>query len=137
MSKLLTMNKFIWPIRVYYEDTDAVGVVYHANYLNFLERARTEMLRAKGIEQTELKIKSAIIFAVRSVKVDYLKPAHFNDLLEVSTEITLVRKASLIFEQTISRAGVVLCKAEIYVACIDSCTLKPKAIPDNLIAEFS
>lgn len=130
------MNNFIWPIRVYYEDTDAGGVVYHANYLNFLERARTEMLRANGIEQTELKLKSEVIFAVRSVKVDYLKPALFNDLLEVSTEISLVRKASLNFEQTISRADVVLCKAEIYVACIDSCTMRPKAIPDDLIAGF-
>lgn len=130
------MNKFIWSIRVYYEDTDAGGVVYHANYLNFLERARTEMLRAKGIEQTELKIKSEVIFAVRSVKIDYLKPAIFNDLLEVSTEIKQLKKASLTFEQTISRDDTVLCKAEVYVACVDSQTLRPKLIPDDLIAQF-
>lgn len=130
------MNKFIWPVRVYYEDTDAGGVVYHANYLNFLERARTEMLRTQGIEQTELKAKSGVIFAVRSVKIDYLKPALFNDLLEVGTEISRVRKASLTFAQTISRAGVVLCQAEVYVACIDGEAMRPKAIPDDLIAQF-
>lgn len=130
------MTEFIWPVRVYYEDTDAGGVVYHGNYINFLERARTEMLRAKGIEQPELKAKTGVIFAVRSIKVDYLKPAVFNDLLEISTEISLVRKASLNFEQTISRAGVVLCKAEVYVACIEAATMKPKAIPEDLIAQF-
>lgn len=131
------MTQFIWPIRVYYEDTDAGGVVYHANYLKFLERARTELLRAKGIEQTELKNQQQIIFVVRSVSIDYFKSALFNDLLEVSTEIKQLKKASLIFEQTVSRDEVVLCKAEVCVACVDSQTLRPKLIPDDLIAEFS
>jgi acyl-CoA thioester hydrolase len=130
------MNKFIWPVRVYYEDTDAGGVVYHSNYLNFFERARTELLRAKGIEQSELKIKQQLIFVVRSVKIDYLKSAQFDDLLTVNSEISYLKKASLMFEQVICRGDVVLCKAEVYVACIDSCTMKPKAIPDDLIAEF-
>lgn len=131
------MNKFIWPIRIYYEDTDAGGVVFYANYLKFLERARTELLRAKGIEQTDLKSKEQIIFVVRSVSIDYLKSALFDDLLEVSTEIKQLKKASLIFEQTVSRDETVLCKAEVCVACVDSQTLRPKLIPDDLIAEFS
>lgn len=130
------MNKFIWPIRVYYEDTDAGDVVYYANYLKFLERARTEMLRAKGIEQSELKIKEQIIFVVRSVKIDYLKSAQFDDLLEVSSEIALVKKASLFFEQVITRNEIILCKASVCVACVDSLSMKPKAIPTELIAEF-
>jgi acyl-CoA thioester hydrolase len=128
--------EFEWSIRVYYEDTDAGGVVYHSNYLNFLERARTEMLRAKGIEQPELKAIHQTIFVIRSIKVDYLKPAFFNDLLETNTKITQIRKASLIFAQTISRAEVVLCKAEICVACVDTETMRAKAISNDLIAKF-
>ncbi|MGZ4992514.1 MAG: YbgC/FadM family acyl-CoA thioesterase, partial [Methylobacter sp.] len=73
------MKKFIWPIRVYYEDTDAGGVVFYANYLKFFERARTEMLRAIGYEQDELIANEGIIFVVRSVQVDYLSPARFNE----------------------------------------------------------
>jgi acyl-CoA thioester hydrolase len=130
------MTEFIWPIRIYYEDTDAGGLVYHANYLNFLERARTEMLRASGIEQTELKISKQVIFAVRSVKVDYLKPAVFNDLLEVKTQITLIKNVSLTFKQVITRNEVILCKAEVYVACLDSVTMRPKLIPEDLIAQL-
>lgn len=130
------MTKFIWPIRVYYEDTDAGGVVFYANYLKFLERARTELLRAKGIEQTDLKNKEKIIFVVRSVSIDYLKSALFNDLLEVGTEIKQLKKASLIFEQTVCRDEIVLCKAEVCVACVDSQTMRPKLIPDDLIAQF-
>jgi acyl-CoA thioester hydrolase len=130
------MTEFIWPIRVYYEDTDAGGLVYHGNYVNFLERARTEMLRANGIEQPELKAESQTIFAVRSIKIDYLKPAVFNDLLEVRTRISLLKNASLTFAQAIYRADLLLCKAEVYVACLDSQAFRPKAIPDNLIAQF-
>jgi acyl-CoA thioester hydrolase len=130
------MNKFFLPIRVYYEDTDAGGVVYHANYLKFLERARTEMLRAKGIEQSALRIKDEVIFVLRSVKIDYLKSAKFDDLLTVSSEITQKKKVSLVFEQTISCNEIVLCTATVYVACVDSQTMRPKLIPDDLIAEF-
>lgn len=130
------MSKFIWPIRVYYEDTDAGGVVFYANYLKFLERARTELLRAKGIEQTDLKNKQQIVFVVRSISIDYLKSAKLDDLLEVSSEISQLKKASLLFEQTINRDGVVLCKALVSVVCVDSETMRPKLIPDDLIAQF-
>ncbi|MFZ2168959.1 MAG: tol-pal system-associated acyl-CoA thioesterase [Methylococcaceae bacterium] len=127
------MEKFIWPIRVYYEDTDAGGVVFYANYLTFFERARTEMLRAMGYEQDELIVNEGIIFVVRSVQVDYLSPARFNELLEVSAEVTLAKKASLIFEQLITRGDDVLCKGVIRIACLDALTMRPKAIPENLL----
>jgi acyl-CoA thioester hydrolase len=127
------MEKFIWPIRVYYEDTDAGGVVFYANYLKFFERARTEMLRAMGFEQDGLIANEGIIFAVRSVQIDYLSPARFNELLQVSAEVTLAKKASLVFSQLITRGDDVLCKSIIRIACLDAKTMRPKAIPENLL----
>jgi acyl-CoA thioester hydrolase len=129
----LKIKKFIWPIRVYYEDTDAGGVVFYANYLKFFERARTEMLRALGFEQDELIASEGIIFVVRAVQVDYLSPARFNDLLQASAKVTVAKKASLIFEQQITRGDDVLCKSVNRIACLDSHTMRPKAIPENLL----
>ena len=129
----MKIKKFIWPIRVYYEDTDAGGVVFHSNYINFFERARTEMLRAMGCEQDELTVNEGIIFVVRSVQVDYLSPARFNELLQVSAEVTLAKKVSLTFEQLITRGDVVLCTSTIRIACLDALTMRPKAIPENLL----
>ncbi|MBE0470061.1 MAG: tol-pal system-associated acyl-CoA thioesterase [Methyloprofundus sp.] len=127
------MNKqFTWSVRVYYEDTDAGGVVFYANYLKFYERARTEMLRAMGFEQDELMAQQNVIFVVRSVQVDYLKPAKFNDLLEVSAGLNLVKSASLIFEQSIRRQDEILSKATIRIACLDANTMRPQLIPDFL-----
>lgn len=127
------MNKqFNWPVRVYYEDTDAGGVVFYANYLKFYERARSEMLRAMGFEQDALMAQQNVIFVVRSVQVDYLKPAKFNDLLEVSASVSLVKSASLIFEQTIKYQDGILNKATIRIACLDSNTMRPQLIPDFL-----
>lgn len=125
------MKKFIWPVRVYYEDTDAGGVVFHANYLKFFERARTEMLRAMGYEQDQL-MAGGIIFVVRSVQIDYLIPARFNEQLQVSAEISLIKKASFDFEQQITRGDEVLCRGIIRIACLDAQTMRPKAIPENL-----
>ncbi|WP_333878689.1 tol-pal system-associated acyl-CoA thioesterase [Methylobacter sp.] len=126
------MKKFIWPVRVYYEDTDAGGVVFYANYLKFFERARTEMLRAMGYEQDELIANEGIIFVVRSVQVDYLSPARFNEQLYVSAEVSLAKKASLTFEQVITRGDAVLCESIIRIACLDAQTMRPKAIPETL-----
>ncbi|HIG64473.1 MAG: tol-pal system-associated acyl-CoA thioesterase [Gammaproteobacteria bacterium] len=123
---------FNWPIRVYYEDTDVGGVVYYANYLKFYERARTEMLRAMGFEQDELISSESVIFAVRSVKVDYLKPARFNELLDISACLSLVNAASLTFEQSVTRNDELLSTATIRIACLDSNTLRPRHIPDDL-----
>ena len=126
------MKKFIWPVRVYYEDTDAGGVVFYANYLKFFERARTEMLRAMGYEQDELTANEGVIFVVRSVQVDYLSPARFNELLQVSAEVSLAKKASLTFDQVITRGDDVLCEGVIRIACLDAQTMRPKAIPETL-----
>lgn len=130
------MKKFIWPVRVYYEDTDAGGVVFYANYLKFFERARTEMLRAMGYEQDELIANESIIFVVRSVQVDYLSPARFNEQLQVSAEVSLAKKASLTFEQVITRGDDVLCKGMIRIACLDAQTMRPKAIPEKLLEQL-
>ncbi len=127
------MTIFHWPIRVYYEDTDAGGVVFYANYLKFFERARTEMLRDMGFEQDQLIAEQNIIFVVRSVQVDYLTPARFNESLDVSAEVTSARKVSLIFEQKMTRNGELLCKGNIKIACLDAETMKPKAIPEELL----
>lgn len=129
----MNIKKFIWPVRVYYEDTDAGGVVFYANYLKFFERARTEMLRAMGYEQDELVANEGIIFVVRSVQADYLRSARFNDQIQVSAEVVLAKKASLIFEQLITRGDDVLCKGIIRIACLDALTMRPKAIPENLL----
>jgi len=123
---------FSWPVRVYYEDTDAGGVVFYANYLKFYERARTEMLRAMGFEQDELIANDAVIFVVRSVQVDYLKPAVFNDLIDVSAELSLVKSASLTFVQKITRQHELLSTATIRIACLDADTMRPKLIPEKL-----
>lgn len=130
------MHKFDWSIRVYYEDTDAGGVVFYANYLKFFERARTEMLRALGYEQDELRAGAGIIFVVRSVKVDYLKPARFNELIQVSTELSEVKKTRLMFTQVISKNAIVLCQAEVWVACLEATTMRPTAIPSTLLQQL-
>ena len=128
----MKIKKFIWPVRIYYEDTDAGGVVFYANYLKFFERARTEMLRAMGYEQDELMINPGIVFAVRSVQVDYLKSARFNEQIEVSAEILDAKRASLTFEQLITRGDDVLCTSITRIACLDANTLRPKEIPKIL-----
>ncbi len=130
------MTVFHWPVRVYYEDTDAGGVVFYANYLKFFERARTEMLRNMGFEQDQLIAEQKLIFAVRSVQIDYLKPARFNHSLDVTAAVTLVKKVSLTFEQQITRDKDILCKGSIRIASLDSETLKPKAIPENLLQKL-
>lgn len=131
------MAEFSWPVRVYYEDTDAGGVVYYANYLKYLERARTELLRSRGLEQDELDHRHNIIFAVRGLTIDYLKPAFFNQLLKVSATITAIRKASVCFEQAITNhRDETLCTALVKIACINSKSLKPEPIPAAIIKEF-
>jgi acyl-CoA thioester hydrolase len=133
---------FDWPVRVYYEDTDAGGVVYHANYLRFLERARTEWLRALGFEQDHMAQEHGVIFAVRSVQIDYLRPARFNDALLVRTRLAKAGRASLDFLQQIHldpvehNAGV-LSKAEIRVACLGVGNFRPQPLPRVMLEAFS
>jgi acyl-CoA thioester hydrolase len=129
---------FVWPVRVYYEDTDSGGVVYYANYLKFMERARTEWLRARGVEQDALLHERRLVFAVRALSVDYHRPARFNDLLAVSTQVVEVRGASILFEQTVRRdpSAEVLCDARVRVACIDAGTFRARRLPGRLVGEI-
>jgi acyl-CoA thioester hydrolase len=132
------MTRFVWPIRVYYEDTDCGGVVYYANYLKFMERARTEWLRARGFEQDVLLREQRLLFAVRALNVDYHRPARFNDLLAVVSQVVEVRGASFLFEQTVRRdaSAEVLCSARVRVACIDAETFRARRIPRRLMGEI-
>lgn len=120
-----------FPIRVYYEDTDAGGVVYHANYLNFFERARTEFLRQYNFSQQELFAKS-IVFVVRRIEIDYRFPARLDDLLSVETTISEVKKASIIFKQNLWKGEICLSSAIVTVASVDLAKMKPVAIPDDI-----
>ena len=125
-------NMSLWPVRIYYEDTDSGGVVYYANYLKFMERARTEWLRAEGFEQDELIAKENVIFAVRSVQADYLSPARFNEEIVISTRVIKKGKASISVEQIVKRNNDVLCKAIIKIACLNAQSFKPALMPENL-----
>lgn len=139
------MNRFLYPVRVYYEDTDSGGVVYYANYLKFMERARTEWLRSLGFEQDALIREEGVLFAVRSVQIDYHKPARFNDLLEVMASLTERGRASLTFAQEVRRSsesaghelGPLLCSASVRIACLDASSMRPCAIPEKIVREIS
>ena len=124
---------------MYYEDTDSGGVVYYANYLKFMERARTEHLRAMGFEQDGLRRDHGILFAVHSIQVDFKQPARFNDKLEVSAEISEQRRASLTFFQQVHRCGEAqaLCSGHVRIACVNSASFKPVPIPDFIRSELS
>ncbi len=126
--------EFTWPVRVYYEDTDAGGVVYYANYLKYLERARTEYLRALGFEQDQLLQQHGIIFAVRSLTIHYRKPAKFNDALTVTAEIIDKGNARLTFEQMITREedNTLICSADVTIACLDATRFSPARIPARI-----
>lgn len=127
------MSQYSIPIRVYIEDTDAGGIVYYANYLRYMERARTEWLRACGIELDELQYEQRVQFVVRSVQIDYHKPARFNDELTACANLMTLRSASLTCEQPIRRGDTLLTQASVRLVCVNADTLKPCAIPKDLI----
>ena len=122
---------FRLPVRVYYEDTDAAGVVYYANYLRFMERARTEWLRVLGYEQTTLA-QQGIAFAARSANVEYLKPARLDDAIEVISTIASLGRAQLVFAQRIERDGELLVDASMRVACFDPVRMKAIPMPRDI-----
>lgn len=126
---------FNLPVRVYYEDTDAGGIVYYANYLKFAERARTEYLRTIGLEQNEdLRAEERIGFAVRHCEIDYKKPAVLDDLLNVSCKIIEMGGASCTMHQEISRAdGALLVSLDVMVVCMNLSKMKPVRLPENLV----
>lgn len=123
--------------RVYYEDTDAGGVVYYVNYLKFMERARTEWLRALGIAQSQLAVEN-LLFVVHSAEARYLAPARLDDALEVSAEVVELNRASLVFRQQVRRMSdaALLCEGRITVACVRADSFKPRAIPEALRTAF-
>jgi acyl-CoA thioester hydrolase len=119
-------------VRVYYEDTDAGGVVYYANYLKFMERARTEWLRALGFEQTALAEDHGIVFVVRSMMIDYLKPARFGDKVQVSVELARVGAGQIDLVQQVRRGDELLATAAVKIACVGLRTMRPTRIPQPL-----
>ena len=125
-------ENFSWPVRVYFEDTDAGGIVYHARYLQFLERARTEWLRGLGFNQSELKCQG-VVFVVRDMQINWLSPALLDDALQVNVQIQKAKKASFIMTQQILLGDEQKLKASVTIACLNSQTLKPLAIPLNII----
>jgi len=128
---------FTWPVRVYYEDTDLGGVVYYANYLRFLERARTEWLRSLGCDQTELLEQRGLLFMITGVEIRYRKPARFNDQLCVTAELARRRRVSMRFSQTIYRDDSQqerLVEASVDAACVEAASLSPRPIPEELLA---
>lgn len=125
---------FSWPVRVYWEDTDGGGIVYHSNYLKYLERARTEWLRQRGCSQTQLAADPGIVFTVATLSLQYRRPARLDDLLTVVCAPVLLGAASLTFEQQILREGAgsepeVLVSASVKVACVNARSLKPQRLP--------
>jgi acyl-CoA thioester hydrolase len=128
----LKMNRFSWPVRVYYEDTDAGGVVYYANYLKFFERARTEWLRSFGLNQDKLAQDSGLIFVVRRAQLDFMRPARLDDMLEVTVEPLKLARVYVDLGQEARCGAQTLARAEIRVACVDQRNLKPVVIPQFL-----
>ncbi len=136
------MNDFSWPVRVYYEDTDHGGVIYHANYLKFMERARTEWLRAKGFEQDVLAEQFGMIITVASAQLDFLKPGRFNQRLAVTAKPVEVRRASAVVEQDVcvvaenGERGNVLCHGQVKIVCVDVVSLRPRPFPEQVRTEI-
>ncbi|HHF5803969.1 TPA: tol-pal system-associated acyl-CoA thioesterase [Haemophilus influenzae] len=129
-------NCFSFPVRVYYEDTDAGGVVYHARYLHFFERARTEYLRILNFTQQTLLEEQQLAFVVKSLAIDYCVAAKLDDLLMVETEVSEVKGATILFEQRLMRNTLMLSKATVKVACVDLGKMKPVAFPKEVKAAF-
>ena len=125
---------FSFPIRVYWEDTDAGGVVYHGSYVRFLERARTEWLRAGGVGQQDLRAAEDVVLAIRDMTLDFRSPARLDDELQVSVAMTERRAASLLVAQAISRGDRVLVTAVVRVACLAASSFRPRPLPEWLAA---
>ena len=133
------MTRFLWSARVYWEDTDAGGVVYYANYLKFLERARTEWLRARGHAQTALAVDPGVLFAVAEVNIRYHRPARLDDLLVISCQAQLDGASTLLFKQQVHRDGEhgdLLAAASVRVVCVGASGFRPRRLPQAIIEEL-
>lgn len=125
-------DRFTWRLRIYWEDTDAGGVVFYANYLRFLERARTEWLRARGVSQSALAREHDALFAIRSVAIEYLAPARLDDELVVTVEPKKIGRASMSFRQQVLRGDEVLIDAQVRAACLTASGFRPRPVPAGL-----
>ena len=133
----MSSARFTWPVRVYYEDTDAAGIVYHANYLRFMERGRTEWLRNLGFEQGRVRAETGVVFVITRADVAYLSAARFDQELLVVSALERVRRASMTFHQHIEDStGHTVCRATNTIACVDAASLAPRRIPVHMMKVF-
>lgn len=124
-------SAFDWTVRIYYEDTDAGGIVFYANYLKFFERARTEWLRALGVGQQELLDADGAAFVVKSASLDYHAPARLDDVLTIRTTVEKLGRASVQFAQQAWKGDLLLTSAHVKVGCVDTATMRPRSLPDS------
>ena len=128
---------FVWPVRVYWEDTDAGGIVYYANYLKYMERARTEWLRALGCDQARMRARHRLQFVVARADVRFRRPARFDDHLDVDVRVLVSRRASVRLAQHVRNAGgELLCQADVKVCCVDLESFRPRGMPTSLQQEL-
>ena len=123
---------FSWPVRVYFQDTDAGGVVYHASYVNFMERSRSEWLRSFGYSNAGLMKELGVMFVVRKLELNYLKPAQLDDMLAVTTQIKEIGRSRVNVLQTVQREGEILSEAEVHLVCVSAAAFKPVSVPEIL-----
>ena len=126
------MSAHRWPVRVYYEDVDLAGIVYHANHLRYIERARSEMVRAAGIDQAAMRA-AGLVFVVTRLSAEYLRPARYDDLLDVATTLATLGRARFTMDQTVRRSGEALFRARVEVACMDLGG-RPRRLPPGIAA---
>lgn len=130
----MSESRFSWPTRIYWEDTDAGGVVYHARYVAFMERARTEWMRAMGYGQEVMRSGGGQVFVVRAMALDFLRPARLDDALETTVELLQCRRASLVMRQAVLRDGQPLVTAQVRLAAVGARDFRPQAMDDTLYA---
>lgn len=131
------MSSFSFPVRVYWEDTDAGGIVFYANYLKFFERARTEWLRAAGVEQHQLREETGVMFVVAATSLRYVAPARLDDLLTITVDPEPAGRASLVVRQRALRGDTLLAEGEIRIGCVRASDLKPQRLPDTVVAAIT
>ena len=130
------LDEFRWPLRIYWEDTDAGGVVFYANYLKFFERARTEWLRTLGFSQQAMRLEDQAMFVVTDTQVRHRQPARLDDLVEVTVRVAESGRASLVLEQQAWRDGTLLAEGRIRIGCVDAASLRPRCMPPALLSAF-
>lgn len=128
---------FTWPVRVYFQDTDAGGVVYHASYVNFMERARTEWLRTHGYSNADLMKEFGVMFVVRTMKLDYLRPALLDDMLGVTAQVAEIGRSRLTLLQSVKREDELLTTGEVHLVCVSRETFKPVRVPEVLSDQWN